>query len=376
MIKVLLLSLIIAISPMYIFAQEDTPLSEVKAEEIDVLNQKEDERNAQIANLLGFILPEYTDNPSYIITFTDPSVDQKGVEISLDGKDFAIIKSPYTFPALSIGRHQVKFRFHDSTDTIKILEYEFIVTPRAPIVNTPKIVDTTITISGSALANSDVIYTLTANAYNYKDIVRADEDGNWSTEINPKEGLSSAIYSFTAYSRKYGFASELSKTVTFSAGNTSQVVSSNNGDIFFSFSKIKRDNLIDVFKDNKDLILLVLGGFLLGVLLTNIFRGLVDGNKTEKKFKEVETLITKKEEEKSDKDTKTLRELFGGTDEKPQEKEEDIKKDDKETNEPIKQQSIINKDVFLRKYKNLDPDNEQGKEVKKRVKVSLTSKEE
>lgn len=375
MIRALLTILFTAIIPFTVYAQQDTPLKDVKAAEIDELNQKEDERNEQIANLLGFVLPDYTDNPSYVITFTDPSTEQKGVEIGLDGKDYAKISSPYTFPALSIGKHQVKFRFFDNTDTIKILEYELIVIPRAPIVNPPTVGETSIKVTGTALANSDVLFTLTANAFNYKDTVKADEDGNWEAEITPEEGVSDAIYSFTAYSRKYGIASELSDTVTFSVGESTKNVQDNNGDISFSFSKINKENIINVFKTNTDLILLIVAGFFLGVLLTNIFRNIVDGGKTEKKIKEVEKLINKKDDSKSDKDTKTLRELFGGEQSKEvveEKKEESLK----EEIQPTKEQTIINKDVFLRKYKDLDPDKDDGKEIKKKIKVSLTSKEE
>jgi len=375
MIRALLTILFTAIIPFTVYAQQDTPLKDVKAAEIDELNQKEDERNEQIANLLGFVLPDYTDNPSYVITFTDPSTEQKGVEIGLDGKDYAKISSPYTFPALSIGKHQVKFRFFDNTDTIKILEYELIVIPRAPIVNPPTVGETSIKVTGTALANSDVLFTLTANAFNYKDTVKADGDGNWEAEITPEEGISSAIYSFTAYSRKYGIASELSDTVTFSVGESTKNVQDSNGDISFSFSKINKENIINVFKTNTDLILLIVAGFFLGVLLTNIFRNIVDGGKTEKKIKEVEKLINKKDDSKSDKDTKTLRELFGGEQSKEvveEKKEESLK----EEIQPTKEQTIINKDVFLRKYKDLDPDKDDGKEIKKRIKVSRTSKEE
>ena len=57
------------------------PESEVKAQEITTLDQKEDERLAEFQNQLGFTLPEYTDNASYVITFSDPSPDKNGVKI-------------------------------------------------------------------------------------------------------------------------------------------------------------------------------------------------------------------------------------------------------------------------------------------------------
>lgn len=378
--KILLSILIISIFPFISFAQEDTLIEEVKASEIEELNQKEEERTEQIANLLGFVLPQYTDNPSYVITFKDPSPDAKGVEISLDGKDYALITSPYTFPALSIGDHLVKFRFNDQTGTVKILEYQLIVIPRVPIPNTPEIGEKSIKISGTALANSDIIYTLSANTFHNQGTAKTDGDGDWIVEVTPQEGLSSGIYSFTAYSRKYGYASELSETISFSIGETTNNLESTSNSINFSFKDLTKENIINAFKTNTDLLILIAGGFFLGVLLTNIFRNLVDGDKTDRKIKEVEKLITKKGKE-SEKDMRTLRELFGeknnDTNEKKEsKKEEETPKEEPESTQPAKEESIINKDMFLRKYKNLDPDNEDGKEVKKKVKISLTSKEE
>ena len=92
---------------------------------------------------------------------------------------------------------------------------------------------------------------------------------------------------------------------------------------------------------------------------------MIDGKKKGRKEKEVEEIIVKKKKG-NEEGEKTLRELLGGKEEENTEKEE-IKR------EP----SIINKDVFLRKYKRLDPDLDSGKENdSEKIKVSLTSKEE
>ena len=132
--RLFFLLLLITILPLPLHAQEDTKISElvatnqeVKASEIEELEKQEEERTQQIANLLGFILPEYTDNPSYVITFKDPSPEKNGVEIELDGKPFTEINSPYTFPALSIGKHTIKFRFYDKDSNVQLLNYDFTV---------------------------------------------------------------------------------------------------------------------------------------------------------------------------------------------------------------------------------------------------------
>lgn len=379
--KIFLSILIISFSSFFVFAQQDTTLheltaqsSDVKAAEIEDLNQKEEERTKEIANLLGFILPEYTDNPSYVITFKDPSSEEKGVEIALDSGNFTIIRSPYTFPALSIGNHDVKFRFFDSTSTIKTLEYDLIIIPRAPIINIPEIGEATISISGTALANSDVIYTLSANAFNSSGIVDTDENGNWTIVITPEGGLSDAIYTFSALTRKYGYVSDLSAPITFTVGeNSNKPVATDGKEIYFSFKDINKGNVIDVVKNNNDLLILFGAATLLGVLLTIIFKNLIDAKRNEKKYKDAESIIKK---DSKDKDVKTLRELFGESDKKEQSKKEEKEEEISKEVEPTQQESIINKDVFLKRFKRLDPDNDAGKETKKKIKISLTSKEE
>lgn len=374
--KVLLSLLFFSLFPLYSFAQQDTPIQQVMASEIEELNQKDEERNEDIANLLGFTIPRYTDNPSIIITFKDPSPNGSGIEIDIDETSFNKITSPYTFPALSIGNHVVKFRFNDESDTVKVLEYDLTVVPRAPITDTPTVGQDSISISGTALANSDVIYTLSSNAFNTTDTITVNSDGTWSTTIAPEGGLSEGIYTFTSYARKYGYASTLSSPVTFTVGAlvSDDTSSSDSKEIYFSFSSLNMDNVSTVLKQNPDLIYLLVGVFFFTIVFTIFFRNILFKSSSEKKIKEVEKLIMK-DNTKSEDGNKTLREIFGG--EKVDEKEED-EKEKEEKSEGVKKETIINKDVFLKKYKMVDPDDTTGKEVKKKnkVKISLTSKEE
>ena len=214
--KILFTTLLLLAFPIIVHAQQDTTTeelaitsNEVKAAEIEELEQQDEERTQEIANLLGFVLPEYTDNPSYVITFKDPSPDSQGVEADIDGGSFKKISSPYTLPALSIGQHTIKFRFYDKDSNVQLLEYTLVIIPRTPIISSPDLKEDSITISGTALANSEIIYTLTANAYNDSGITNSDENGNWSITITPESGFVDGIYTFMAYTRKYGYASNL-----------------------------------------------------------------------------------------------------------------------------------------------------------------------
>ncbi len=377
MLKIFLSILLCCFLSISVYAQQDTPLSEVKASEIELLNEQEKQRTQEIANLLGFVLPTYTDNPSYIITFKDPSTNETGVEIDIDDKGFSKINSPYTLPALSIGKHEVRFRFNDESDTVKILEYELIVIPRAPIIDTPQVTTKSITISGTALANSDIIYLLSANAYHSTGTVVSDAGGKWSITIDSEQEFLDGIYTFTTLARKYGFASNLSSPITFTVGegkidSKPQIVI--NDGISFSFKDINMENISEILKGNTDLIFFSVGTLIIGGALGAVIKSVVYNSKSEKKNKEVEKLI-KKEEKKED--AKTLREIFG---DKEETEEPTLINEEPETTtveEPQKQESIINKDVFLKKYKMVDPDDEKGveKKKKKKVKISLTSKD-
>ncbi len=379
--KILIFTLFLLLSPFFVYAQEDTKAeelvttsSEVKAAEIEELDQQEEERTQEIANLLGFVLPEYTDNPSYVITFKDPSPDAQGVEIEIDETPFKKITSPYTFPALSIGQHSIKFRFYDKDSNVQLLQYDLVIIPRSPIITSPSLTDNSIEIKGTALANSEVIYTLTANAYNDNGIVQTDENGDWKITITPEGGLADGIYTFRAYTRKYGYASNISNAVTFGVGeNPNRFLENDENEIYFAFKDLNSENFFTTFSTFPDLIILSAGSLLIGLLLTLGVKTLIDRKKDGKKDRVVEEIISKgKKDDK--KEEKTLREIFGG-------KEEQEEKEEKETEEEReKEPSIINKDIFLKKYKPIDPDTPTGKEKDsekiKNIRVSLTSKDE
>ena len=379
--NILIFTLFLLLSPFLVYAQQDTKVeelvttsSEVKAAEIEELDQQEEERTQEIANLLGFVLPEYTDNPSYVITFKDPSPDTQGVEIEIDGTPFKKITSPYTFPALSIGQHSIKFRFYDKDSNVQLLQYDLVIIPRSPIITSPSLTDVSIEIKGTALANSEVIYTLTANAYNDNGIVQTDENGDWKITITPDGGLADGIYTFRAYTRKYGYASNISNAVTFGVGeNPNRFLENDENEIYFAFKDLNSENFFTTFSTFPDLIILSAGSLLLGLLLTLGVKTLIDRKKDGKKDRVVEEIISKSKKDDK-KEEKTLREIFGG-------KEEQEEKEEKETEEEVeKEPSIINKDIFLKKYKPIDPDTPTGKEKDsekiKNIRVSLTSKDE
>jgi len=186
-----------------------------------------------------------------------------------------------------------------------------------------------------------------------------------------------------AYTRKYGYASELSDSITFEVGeDLNKVMPEDNSNIFFSFSSLNKDNIVNAFTSNKDLVILLFSFLALGMVLAVIIQSTIYNKRKDKNDIQVEKIIRGEKKEGSE---KTLKELFESK--IPEKKDlntpisepipvdipEPISKN--ETNE-----NIMTKEDFLQKYKSVDPDNESGKEVKpekiKRIKVSLTTKEE
>ncbi len=384
--KNFLLSIIlISLFPIYSLAVEDTPTSElvsqpeVKAEEITQLDQIEQERQKNFENQLGFTLPEYTDNPSYVITFTDPSPDASGVQLEIDGKEYIQINSPYTLPALTIGEHTLKFRFNDKDGNTQTLEYILIVVPRSPIITPPIVSEGSITLRGTGLSNSEIFIFLTSNTYNFKDVVTTNGEGEWMLVVQPEEGISEGIYTLTSFTRKYGYASEFSKPTVFEVGQNSSLKSDDGKkEIFFAFSSIEISKVGDTVTKNPDLVILLVSSFLIGGILFLLLRSLIKGAREENLLKRVESSIAKtgKKEEQ-----KTLRELFESKEEKVEEKKTEIKPEEKEDveQEEKKEDRVYTKENFLKEFKDVDPDENGGKEKTPKnikVKVSLTSREE
>ena len=353
--------------------------SEVKAEEIQQLDQIEVDRQKGLENQLGFTLPEYTDNPSYVVTFVDPSPAASGVQLEIDKKEYITITSPYTLPALGIGEHTLKFRFNDKDGNVQLLEYTLIVLPRSPIVNPPTLDTTSIILKGTGLSNSDIILFVNSNTFNHTETVQTDANGDWSLNITPEGGLVSGIYTITGFTRKYGYASELSQPTVFEVGESAQVKDdTKESNIFFSFNTITPDNVKDILSENPDLILLLASAFVFGMFLALLFKGILVRSKEERVMKKVEGAI---KSTKTNENEKTLRELFEGKVEKKEDSKEKVSKVKEEKAIPQKKEDkVISKETFLKDYKSIDPDNKEGKEntTKKlpRIKVSLTSREE
>jgi hypothetical protein len=340
----------------------------VFANEIEELEKMEQEREEDFLKQLLLDIPTITDNPSNIITFIDPSEDKSGVEIEIDENTFEEIKSPYTLPALSIGKHSLRFRFVDKYGSVQILEREIIVIPRPPIINSPIFEENFLKMSGSGLANSELVLILSSERNILVKEGTIDGDGNWALEIDYEE-LTEGIFTFSAFTKRYGYASNLSEPLTFEIGNSERLLFQNEREIYFKFKDLSLEDMSSVLSGNIDLVVLVAISFLSGFAISLIVFSFVKGNKENKTLK----MFEKKMDNNDNHSTRelTLKEKLS------QEDKEEKPKESKETEEKSKKKNktekILTKVDFLKDYKNFDPDDEKGSE-KENIEVKVTSK--
>jgi len=353
-ILIVLLSLIIV--PNTLHAQEGSEKSTKTLEE-----------------LISLELPHITDNPSLVINFTDPSKEKVGIQLSVDKNGFETIQSPHTLPALSIGDHLLTFKFTDEYDVTQSIDKELVVIPRAPVINTPLTTENEITFTGSALAGAEITLILTSNQKMITKKVEVDSDGRWEIKMN--EEIPSGFYTFSAITKKYGYASELAEFLTLEVNGTKEVIKTADNNILpihFTFKDLNQENLKSLTKENLDLLVLCIGLFLIGVLIGTLLSSLSKKKKEDKEVKEVAKTLDKPVDEGNRPLT-----LLEKLKDKTVNIESPIENNEKDT-EKTKEEEETSKDTiakvdFLRDYKKHDPDNDEGKE-KKNVKVSLTTK--
>ncbi|HVX93045.1 MAG TPA: hypothetical protein VHA74_02945 [Candidatus Dojkabacteria bacterium] len=363
-------------------------------------------RNQHFEQLLHLSIPTTTDNPNYVITFTDKA--GKGVKLQIDGQTTKTIKTPYTLPSLGIGKHTLTFTFTDDQNTVQTFDETIIILPRTPVVQAPDKVSTdTISLKGTALAASQIVLYMSSGVKNYTATVNVLDDGTWTYTFAGK--FDYGIYNVIGITEMSGYASALSSPLVFelkSAPGT-KPTTSDLAPIRFSFGLITASNLIQNIKENPDLLylslLLLVIGFLVATILhqlinhkndkklEHVFNNLLntkDGKKVEvqsqKKMtlreklekakggnsnreietttEEAKTNLSNTREEENTKEQPMIEQKAKEevSDKKNEERKEKKSKEDKKEGE-----KTFSKEDFLKLYKEDDPDTKGGKETLK-----------
>ena len=366
--KILVTTILLLLIPTStIFAQQN--VSDVIGNSEEEITPTVTEEELDEEGDIKLKMPTQTDNPSYVISFLDPSEEEDGIQLEIDSDRFVEIESPYTLPALGIGDHILKFQYTDDEGATQTLERTLIILPRPPIFNSPVIADTSITLSGTGLANAELLLTISTGTKTYHSTLDIPENGSWSYIFN--EDLSDEIYAVQGITRRYGYASDFSEVLTFEVGDVGTTLLREETPISFTFKQFNLESLKTLTSSNIDLLILLVSLFVLGSCLGVLMNSLIRGNAERKSLGKFREKINgdKKEEV-------TLRELFEkdkGEKLLPK-KEQKTKIQEKKKNTKSKKAKIVPKSEFLKVYKAFDPDTDKGKEKKKKFKISLTSK--
>lgn len=356
-----------------VLATTDTSVSEVLGSTTDTTTTTTPLQTiTQSDNALKLEIPAQTDNPSTIITFTNPSTDNAVIQLEIDSKGFIDITSPYTFPALSIGKHTLEFKYQDENASTLLYDTSIIIIPRAPILSTPVIGSENITIAGTGLANSEVIVILSSGSTVITQTAIIDGDGRWSIDFAKNE-FNKDVFSLNAYTRRYGYASNLSETTKFTLDNQSSISTTTNNS--FDIRNITLDGIKNWVINNQIYLIIAGSSLLIGIMLGIFFSTKKKQISEQKVVKKVAEKFTKAET----KDTGvTLREKLMGIGKTTEARVEDESKEETKTEvkveEKKEEEQIVNKMDFLKDFKNFDPDNSKGEEKQSTVEVSLTSK--
>ena len=351
------------------------------ADEREELDQIEAEREEDFLKQLALDIPKITDNPSHLITFVDPSDTSEGVQLEIDEKGFELIRSPYSLPALRIGIHTLTFKFVDSLGSTQIVEKEIIVIPRPPIINSPSFGEESMIISGTGLADSQLILILSSSKNLDTFETEINKEGTWNIEID-LTALPEGLYTFSAYTRRNGYASDLAESVTFEQGNSQNHTlfqGNKENDIYFSFGAITLDNIKQIILSNSDLLLLILITFTLGFLLSWVLNVILRNSSEKKVIEELEEKMNNNGKKDKGEKGMTLKEKLSKkgkkVEEEKKDKEVEVKKEEKEKEKKAKkEEKIVTKIDFLKDFKTFDPDDEKGREKEKIIDIEITSK--
>lgn len=351
------------------------------ADEREELDQIEAEREEDFLKQLELDIPKITDNPSHLITFVDPSDTSEGVQLEIDEKGFELIRSPYSLPALRIGIHTLTFKFVDSLGSTQIVEKEIIVIPRPPIINSPSFGEESMIISGTGLADSQLILILSSSKNLDTFETEINKEGTWDIEID-LTALPEGLYTFSAYTRRNGYASDLAESVTFEQGNSQNHTlfqGNKENDIYFSFGAITLNNIKQIILSNSDLLLLILITFTLGFLLSWVLNVILRNSSEKKVIEELEEKMNNNGKKEKEEKGMTLKEKLSKKGKKVEEEKEDkeveVKEEEKKKEKKAKkEEKIVTKIDFLKDFKTFDPDDEKGREKEKIIDIEITSK--
>ena len=158
----------------------------------------------QYKNELHLMLPDIIDDPAYSIVFKNPS--KKPVTIIVDGKTYKNAKSPFVLPNLSIGVHDITFKYVNKEGIKRTLKLKVTVAPKPPVIDpqNPTLFyrPNPIVVKGNAIAGTKLLIIINSKTI---ETVPVQTDGSWEFILKkPTVGINN----LAIFSTKYGIISK------------------------------------------------------------------------------------------------------------------------------------------------------------------------
>jgi hypothetical protein len=182
-----------------------TPTTKVSAD-------AEIERERLITKELSLNMPDQTDDPSYPITYIDPS--KQGVDITVDEKTIAKAANPFLLPNLAMGEHKLIFKFKNKDGIVRVLSKKILISPKAPVfdatIKTAVVKPASMALSGTALPQATIMIVVNSDTTHS---ITVSPEGKWEFIVpTPLTGENRII----AFTIKNGIVSVASKPLVIS----------------------------------------------------------------------------------------------------------------------------------------------------------------
>ncbi len=214
---------------------------------------------AALRKELALVLPRVLENPSYKVVFKNPS--KEPIELSIDGKTYKNVKSPFTLPNLSVGKHTLVFKYTNKQGVLKILSTDILVVPRKPIIDSKqrKLFENPepVIISGSAIPNGSVLMIIDGKTIRQ---IEVDSSGAWVVKL---EHLKAGKHTFMFLAMLDGIVNPT--PVTFDVEYKDKSVVSVTPQVANRHSGLKerlQKGIIELYTEYKDLLVYIIGAIL------------------------------------------------------------------------------------------------------------------
>lgn len=213
-----------------------------------VVIDAEKEREKQLTKELSLQIPEETDDPSYPVTFVDPS--KQGVDVTVDEKTTNKASSPFVLQNLAIGEHTIVFKYKTKDGLVRVLTKKLIVTPKPPVLDnktpTSVVFPDKVKFYGTALPASTIVIIVNGTSTHR---TTTNQEGNWEFTLSePINGINT----FILYSMRNRISSDTTKPISITYSKSAKALTNGTQDPWYQQALTEIESGINQFIELKD----------------------------------------------------------------------------------------------------------------------------